>query len=363
MFLTDLQIVRPRFERSQEEILDWIASAHGHGKDRSFSDALREKLMSLGLGENKIQKRGYHLPDCSHTNWDKMRIYDVEKSPHGSSIEERMEVFDEAATLMLESLYPEDSPLPSHLIHTTCTGYVAPSPAQKLVSRRGNPKRTVVTHAYHMGCYGAIPSIRMAMGHCLVENEATDVVHTELCSLHMNPSLHSTEQLVVQSLFADGGIKYTIDSEKSEGFSIIALLEEIICGTENKMTWNPKSFGFHMTISRDIPVLLRRTLGSYLERLSAKAGGIDLGKVLYAIHPGGPKIIDQIADFLKLEPHQITHSRQVLREYGNMSSATLPHVWEKMWEDDEVPSGTFIVSLAFGPGLSISGALFEKRSS
>ena len=83
---------------------------------------------------------------------------------------------------------------------------------------------------------------------------------------------------------------------------------------------------------------------------------------LYAIHPGGPKIIRQVAQVLGLKPEQVRHSEEVLRQYGNMSSATLPHIWQKIVEDRTVPSDTLVVSLAFGPGLTIAGALFQKRS-
>lgn len=361
MYITDFQIVRPRFERSQEEILDWISRAHGHRKDVTFTEELRQKLFSLGLGDQKIQKRGFHLEDCNHLDWERMQIYNVEESDRGSTLDHRMAAFDEAASEMLEQLYPEGASLPSQLIHTTCTGYIAPSPAQKLVARR--KARTMVTHAYHMGCYGAIPSVRMAMGHVATESGDAEVVHTELCSLHMNPSLHSTEQLVVQSLFADGCIKYRVSQEAGVGLEVVAIHEEIIPGTETKMTWDPKSTGFHMTISKDIPVLLRRALGPYLSRLSKKVKGFDPATALFAIHPGGPKIIEQIADFLKLKDTQVSHSKEILRNFGNMSSATIPHVWQAMVEDDAVADDQPIVSLAFGPGLSISGGLMIKRRS
>lgn len=360
MYIHQFQRVRPRFERNQESILDWIASAHGHRKDPTFVNKLREKLYAIGLGEKKIQKRGYHLDDCSHKNWSEMQIYNLEDSPQGSLLDQRMAAFDEAASEMFETLYPEGSCLPSHLVHTTCTGYVAPSPAQKLVSNRGG-SQTMVTHAYHMGCYGAIPSIRMAMGHSAVENADTDIVHTELCSLHMNPTLHTTEQLVVQSLFADGCIKYTVSPDPCAGFEVKAVLEEVIPNTQTKMTWDLKSWGFHMTISKDIPVLLRRNLEKYLKRLAQKAGIGDLSRARFAIHPGGPKIIEQIADVLELHDEQIKHSRNVLMNYGNMSSATIPHVWQQILEDDSVEDGEAVVSLAFGPGLSISGGVFIKK--
>jgi predicted naringenin-chalcone synthase len=369
MFLKNFQVLRPKFEERQETLLDWIVAAHTKTEthkdeeaELAFSSACKESLFKLGLGENKIQKRGYHLKDCTHRNWSEMEIYNLEEKATGHHLGERMTFFEREATEIFEHFFPTADTLSSHLIHVTCTGYVAPSPAQKIVSKHVQGAGTIVTHAYHMGCYGSIPATRMAMGHYVLEGGETDIVHTEFCSLHMNPTLHSTEQLVIQSLFADGFIKYTLaGNEDSSSLKIHTILEEIVENSTTKMVWNCDYWGFQMTIAKEVPVLIRRHLPGYLKRLSEKAGGKDLRKARFAIHPGGPKIIEQIAEVLELDEKQFCHSREVLQNYGNMSSATLPHVWEKMLQDETVAPGELIVSLAFGPGLSISGALFEKR--
>lgn len=355
MFLQDFQVIRPKHEIGQETILRWIAKAHDQKE-------LLEKLLKIGLGEKKIQKRGIQISDCLHENWDEMEIYNTKSAPEGYHLDKRMEFFDTHASDIFEKFYPEKAPLPSHLIHVTCTGYVAPSPAQKLVSLREGGKKTQVTHAYHMGCYGSIPSIRMAMGHYMVENKETDIVHTELSSIHMNPNLHTTDQLVVQSLFADGFIKYTLSDGKTHApkLKILAVQEEVVANSTKKMTWVCNPWGFQMTIAKDIPILLRKNLEEYLERLLEKSGLASWKEARFAIHPGGPKIIEQLADKLELQPEQIRHSQEVLENCGNMSSATLPHVWERMLKDNTVRDGEKIVSLAFGPGLSISGGIFEK---
>jgi len=121
--------------------------------------------------------------------------------------------------------------------------------------------------------------------------------------------------------------------------------------------------GMQMTLSRKIPEYLRAYLGDFLERLAAPSGLAEtkLRKgALFAIHPGGPRIIDELAELLGLRQEQVQASNTILRNYGNMSSATLPHVWKAILEDEAVPSGTVIVSLAFGPGLTVSGALLRK---
>jgi predicted naringenin-chalcone synthase len=119
-----------------------------------------------------------------------------------------------------------------------------------------------------------------------------------------------------------------------------------------------------MTLSRRVPDHIRTALGPYLERLGAEAGLGARGlaaEALFAIHPGGPRIIDEIAELLGLAPEQVQASNGILRDRGNMSSATLPHVWQALLEDPAAAPGRLVVALAFGPGLTISGAILRKR--
>lgn len=376
LFLGNFKVLRPNFEAKQSTILDWIIEAHTHSERermgwksddpnaKSFSAELKMRLYKIGLGEDKIKRRGFHLDDCTHNEWGRMDVYNVEHAPEGYHLDRRMAFFDKAISEVFDTFYPEGSPLPAHLIHTTCTGYVAPSPAQRLVSNRENGSQTMVTHAYHMGCYASIPSIRMAMGHCAVEGSSTEVVHTEFSSIHMNPSSHTTEQLIIQSLFADGSIKYSVGNEE-EGpcYEIVAVHEELVGKSLSKMTWTCHNWGFHMSISKDIPVLIRRSLMGFLENLmkKAKVDKAVLDRAHFAIHPGGVKIIEQTAQALGLSAQQVLHSHQVMQDYGNMSSATLPHVWDRMLSDDAILPGEPIIGMAFGPGLNISGILMVKR--
>jgi predicted naringenin-chalcone synthase len=83
-----------------------------------------------------------------------------------------------------------------------------------------------------------------------------------------------------------------------------------------------------------------------------------LAKGIFAIHPGGPKIIDVIQEALELSDDQVAASRKVLLERGNMSSATLPHVWHEILQNNP-GKGAPVISFAFGPGLTVFGGAFE----
>jgi predicted naringenin-chalcone synthase len=375
ILLHDFQIHRPRHQAEQRAILEWIAAAHARaeitlrqpatdGEREDITRRLRKLVMRFGCSTDRISSRGANLDDFTHTDWERMRVFQLDRFPAGKPCGERSRVYREVSGLAFERFYAEETDPPAAIIHVTCTGYVSPSGAQRLVAQRGWGRDTEVIHAYHMGCYASLPAIRLAAGLLERGKSRVDLVHTELCTLHLDPSQHLPEQLVVQTLFADGMIRYRASLEGTAGLEWVTTREEIVPDTEDAMTWMVSDFGMQMTLSRKVPDHIRACLGGFLDRMGA---GLDLGarrlaeRALFAIHPGGPRIIDEIAEHLGLRPDQVQASNDVLRNHGNMSSATLPHVWKAMLEDDTVRPGTLIVSLAFGPGLTISGAILRKR--
>jgi predicted naringenin-chalcone synthase len=379
IFLHDFQSQLPKHHSEQGAILEWIAAAHAQAEitlQKPATEEAREALtrkyrklvMRFGCSTDRISSRNSALDDFTHTDWDRMRIFPLNQYPAGKPCGERSRFYREVSGEAFDQFYAEETEPPAVMIHVTCTGYVSPSGAQRLVAKRDWGRSTEVIHAYHMGCYASLPAIRMAAGFVERGKSRVDIVHTELCTLHMDPSQHLPEQLVVQTLFADGLIRYSVSRTEAggqprNGLELIATREEIVPGTEDAMTWMVSDFGMQMTLSRKVPDHIRASLGSFLDHLAAASGltPADLyDKALFAIHPGGPRIIDEIAEHLGLRPEQVQASNTILRQYGNMSSATLPHVWNAILEDEAVPPGTLIVSLAFGPGLTIAGAILRK---
>lgn len=322
------------------------------------SERLKKMLARFCVHEKLIERRYFECPDVYSSRGP--QIYKIDKSsPGGVRIEERNQFFSERATEIIEKMY-ESRPIPDHLIHVTCTGYVSPSAPQLYFSRQ--KEALSITHAYHMGCYASLPAVRIAQSFAALEQNV-DVVHTEMCSLHLDPSVHSPEQMVVQSLFADGHIKYTL-SPKKEGrrFEVICIKEKIIPESHLDMTWLPSSNNMKMTLSKDVPEKIKGELPQFLRELGHEINlSLDelLHQSMFAIHPGGPKIIDAVEDQLELSGEQTSFSREVLKTRGNMSSATLPHIWEKIMDSEYQGR---VVSLAFGPGLTIFGSVFEARA-
>ncbi len=375
-YLSDIQSILAKHEVNQEYLLDWIADLHtiaefhlnedNPADTLKFHDQIKQKFFEVGFNHKKIAKRRVHIDDFLDHELENMTIYQPKIFTRGLGLKEKMQFFDTSAFNIFDEFYPVEASPPNHMIHVTCTGYTSPSGAQKLVSKRKWHEQVGITHAYHMGCYGALSALRIGQGQLHLSNETCDIIHTEICSLHINPLEHRMDQLVVQSLFADGFIKYSLKSKKPghPHYSIHAIQEEVIPDTLEDMFWQAQDGAFGFTLTKQVPVQIARNVKGFIEKLMKKAhlSNTDLKDAVFAVHPGGPKIIEQVAKILELSPKQIAHSETILKNYGNMSSATLPHIWQMILNDSKVKSKTVVVSLAFGPGLTVFGSVFIKEA-
>ncbi|MBA3539466.1 MAG: naringenin-chalcone synthase [Deltaproteobacteria bacterium] len=374
--LTDFRATRPRHEVSQVRLLAWLVDAHVEAETAraeldgaaraAFASRMAAAVKHCACPPAQIGTRGVVIGDIGAADWDANLIYDLRRHPHGQGSGARTRLFAEEVDAYFTTAYADDPVAPHDLIHVTCTGYISPSGAQKLVSRRGWGGSTRVTHAYQMGCYAALPAVRIAAGFrasaSQLEHQA-DIVHTELCSLHLDPTDHRIEQLVVQSLFADGLIRYSmVNDDGRSGLRLLALHERILHDSSHAMAWMVADWGMQMVLGRDVPERVASSLRAFVIELFQRAGlPIErLADSMLAVHPGGPRILDRVRDVLELDEGQLRTSREVLFDHGNMSSATLPHIWMRLVDDARVPRGTLIPSLAFGPGLTVCGGLFEK---
>ncbi len=370
------------YHRPQEESFEWLAWAHARAavtasgredKLEEWKERIRHRLTHYSCSPEFIGWRGSEIADYMHTDWEKMRIFNLHENPSGRGLGVRNEFYAETASQIVKALFEDDLEPPSDVLHVSCTGYVSPSAVQRLIEQKRWNSFTRSAQVYHMGCYAALPALRIAEGLLSLRPETrrrADIVHTELCTLHFDPSDHSAGQLIVQTLFSDGHIRYSVafdnhrEIENNDGtFEILASLEEIVPDSLEEMTWILSDWGFQMTLSKDVPGKIATSLPKFLSALFADAGlgySDEAGEAIFAVHPGGPKILDSIEELLGLNKRQLRLSRKVLFERGNMSSATLPHIWMEAASDSSIKSGTLVASLGFGPGLTIAGTLFRK---
>lgn len=380
-YISDIIIKKPKYELEQKKTLNWLIEAHTYAESvlkntsihdfdiQQFKQKIEQTMTKVGCKPDQISSRGSCIADYLHTRFDQMKVFNLKESSNGQTLTQRLAVFETITDEVFDHFYPETKNPPDEIIHVTCTGYVAPSSAQKIASKRRWADQTRITHAYHMGCYGSIPATRMAIGSLYSPfhkgSKQVDIVHTEVCSLHTNPINHQPDQLVAQSLFSDGFIKYSIFPNLiTPSLQILAHKEALIENSAQSMLWNLSDFGFSIFLAKEIPVFISRNIGSFVFDLLQRAD-LDINDqkhCYFAIHPGGPKIVQQIQKVLALTDPQVQATKRILKNHGNMSSATLPHIWEHILQSPEYPNGSFIVSLAFGPGLSMNGVILQKKS-
>ncbi|MDZ7772314.1 MAG: type III polyketide synthase [Balneolaceae bacterium] len=253
----------------------------------------------------------------------------------------------------------------THVITVSCTGFYAPEPAFHIIRDLGLPPSTQRFHVGFMGCFAAFPALRMARAFCEADPGARVlVVCLELCSLHFQ-GRDRTDNLISESVFADGGAAVLVEPEPRRpgpSFRLDRFRTDIADDSEGDMAWIIGDTGFDMVLSSAVPDILREHIRAAVAPL---LDGEDLSPAQasrWAVHPGGRAILDKVEQEMGLAPEQIAASRSVLRDYGNMSSATILFVLKRLMEE---PSGGEAnrgrtLALAFGPGLTIESALLTR---
>ena len=323
------------------------------------------RLMSRIYQKTKVLTRGSVLLEndgVDGTSKERLSFYGSE-SP-GTA--ERMQVFDaHAGGLALEAAAKalKDADISSgaitHLVTVSCTGFQSPGVDLFLMDKLELAPSVQRTHIGFMGCHGAMNGLRVA--HAFAEMDPNAVVllcAVELCSLHMAYGWHP-EKVVANALFADGAAAVVASANPSPAHQSLVLRRSgsmVIPDSADLMHWEIGDHGFAMGLSPRVPETVGAALLPWLRDWLADQA-IDLEAVTsWAIHPGGPRILSTCAEVLSLGPNLLLDSRAVLQEHGNMSSATILFILERLRRRSTAGP---CLALAFGPGLSTEVALFD----
>lgn len=250
----------------------------------------------------------------------------------------------------------------THLVTVSCTGFFAPGPDVQLIKDLGLRPTAERFHLGFMGCSAAFPALRVAARICDADPEAMVLVAcAELCTIHLRSS-NDAEQVVSSALFADGAAAAIVSGVSSRKKSATLAMHHFTTSLtregKDDMSWTIGDFGFEMRLTAKVPKIIGREIASVARHMlrdtSLSASDIDM----WAVHPGGRSVLDQVEKGLELET--LHHSRWVLREYGNMSSATILFILKRMMADLSLPARATVAGLSFGPGLTVESALFTK---
>ncbi len=283
----------------------------------------------------------------------------------GPGTRARMEVYEReagplAARAGRAALAQADlaGPEVTHLVTVSCTGFQAPGVDAALIGALELPPTVARTHVGFMGCHGAFNGLRVAAAFAGADPRARVLV----CAVEL-PTVHfyygwDAGKVVANALFADGAAAAVgrAPEDGEAGPTLVASGSCLFPDSLEDMTWIVGDHGFEMSLSSRVPDLIGANLRPWLERWLGEHGCALADVASWAVHPGGPRILDAVGGALDLPPAATRVSREVLEQRGNMSSPTVLVILERL---REAGMKTPCVALGFGPGLVAEALLLR----
>lgn len=243
----------------------------------------------------------------------------------------------------------------THLIVATCTGFTAPGLDFHIMQEAGLSTSVERTIVGFMGCFAAVNALKLARHIVRSEPHAKAlVVNVELSSLHLQEQWQ-LEKMLSFLLFGDGCAACLVSAEPV-GLVLDRFSASVLPRTADLITWHIRDQGFEMHLSGQVPGRIRRWLKDHGAALLGNRTVQETA--LWAVHAGGRSILDAVQHGLALPPEALRFSRDVLRDCGNMSSATLMFVLERILRSSETGNG---MAMAFGPGLTVETFTFGRQ--
>ena len=354
--IVSIGLANPGEPIAQSSIANFMQKAHQ-------LDELEARKLSFLYRKSGISSRYSVLSDFEKSDSEDFTFFpkskDFEPFP---STKARMEVFRQTAPelckeAVINCLAKTDIKAVeiTHLILVSCTGMVAPGVELELM-RMLDLDDSVERYCLHfMGCYAAFTGLKLADKIVKAEPDAkVMLVAVELCTLHFQKE-YVEDNILANSLFGDGAAAALVMNSDS-GLKIKSYLSQVLREGEEDMAWGIGDFGFEMRLSKYIPTLLDQGISKLKDNFEEK---FKLSTVEnFAIHPGGKQILQKVQDAFGLSESVNAHAMAVLNQFGNMSSATILFVLERMMHDDQIKGE--ILSMGFGPGLTLETLLLEK---
>jgi len=285
---------------------------------------------------------------------------------NGPSTGDRMRLYAELAPPLAEAaarhaLRRSHKPAGAvtHLVTVSCTGFRAPGVDVSLIRSLGLAPTVQRTHIGFMGCHGALNGLRVARAFA---NDGADtcvlLCAVELCTLHIHYG-SDPQRLVANALFGDGAaaaVGVPGGGAAADAWRVVGAGSCLVPDSATAMTWAISDHGFAMTLSKSVPRLIATHIRPWLTEW-LRGHNLTPGDVAsWAIHPGGPRILEAAAEGIGLPDQALAASREVLVDCGNMSSPTLLFILERL---RAAGAPLPCLALGFGPGLMAEAVLFR----
>ncbi|KAJ0717205.1 putative chalcone/stilbene synthase, polyketide synthase, type III, thiolase [Helianthus annuus] len=224
---------------------------------------------------------------------------------------------------------------------------------------------------YFLGCYGGVTGLRIAKD--IAENNPGSRVlltTSETTILGFRPPNKSRPyDLVGAALFGDGAAAAIIGADpiskvESPFMELSYATQQFLPGTHNVIDGRLTEEGINFKLGRDLPQKIDDNIEGFCKKLMEKAGGNleDFNDLFWAVHPGGPAILNRLETTLKLRGEKLDCSRKALMDFGNVSSNTIFYVMEYMRDElrNKENREEWGLALAFGPGITFEGILLRS---
>ncbi len=358
---------QPAYSIAQSDAAELAASFRHPTAERGRTVAEQTRSLQVLYRRTRIERRGSVLLEQPEGFTPRQTFMPpaVDGTDFGPTTALRMERYAEESPALALSAAREalasaaiGANSITHLITVSCTGFAAPGFDIRLMKSLKLSPGVARTHVGFMGCHGAINALRVAEAFVAGRPDARVLIcATELCSLHYQYG-ENPNNLIANAIFADGAAAAVCGPprDRPADWRMRCAGSQLFAGSEDAMTWRVGDHGFEMTLSARVPDLIAAHTRPWIESWLAESGRTLADIRSWAIHPGGPRILDQVAAALGLPREATAASQQVLAECGNMSSPTVLFILERLLRQ-QAPRPA--VALAFGPGLVVEAALFN----
>ena len=302
----------------------------------------RYSVLAAHPEPGRIDAHGFYGPEAFPDTETRMRFYRTHAFPLARRALDGLHL----------SVMKDDI---THLILTTCTGFYAPGLDIEIVEHYGLKPSVERTIVGFMGCYAGMNALKLAR-HIVRSDHGARVLilNLELCTLHLQQT-DNLEQTLSFLLFADG-CSASIVSAEQKGIELQSFYSAVMPDSGDQITWAIGGSGFDMNLSGKVPGTIAAGLPACLPNILS-GHGLDKFRH-WAIHPGGRTILDAVREGAELPEELLQSSRRVLRDFGNMSSATIMFVLKDIMQRGDGRG----CGMAFGPGLTVESLLFQQAA-
>ncbi|MBI2791027.1 MAG: type III polyketide synthase [Gammaproteobacteria bacterium] len=361
--ITAIGNATPRFCQSQSKVIDFMSKILPLNK-------IERRLLKTIYKEAGIEFRHSVLEDFIKSTQE-LTFFNNDLTRDFPSTQARMKIYQENALPLALAAIEEcflDHAINkrdiTHVITVSCTGMSAPGLDIQILHALELSPSVSRTTVNFMGCYGVFNAIKAAYAICKSQTDAKVLlVSVELCTIHFQKS-SSLDNLISSGIFSDGAGALLIEnnSQATSTFILSDFYCDILDEGRDEMTWDIGNFGFDIKLSSYVPKLIEGAIAKFVDKLLNRKEMKMKDITYFAIHPGSKKILEVCENALHITPQDNQFSYEVLRKFGNMSSATIIFVLKQLMQHmTKIDHNKRAFCCAFGPGLTLESMVLTLR--